>query len=244
MKMASTTGYRYSQNSKDIGEAKNFSWEYPVPTNEFWNPLDFVVGRNFLQCFSADEIARLPLDSTLNKDGKLELLLQLLQERLSSRDAAAAPRTLYDVNYEAWDKLLLGICTMQGQLGQSAEAEKTIRTLVDRRKDKTNLSHLHSLSGLLAEQGRYAEAEETEMPVKLWLDERLGKDSPQALGSRRIIAKVMWKQGPSRQGEARELLAEVMELIGGMGGGQFAVYQAEQRETTEKMIADLERGCT
>ncbi|EON63811.1 hypothetical protein W97_03039 [Coniosporium apollinis CBS 100218] len=242
--MASSTGYRYSQNSKNIGEAKNFSWEYPVPANDFWNPLDFVVGRNFLQCFSADEIARLPLDSTLSKDGKLELLLQLLQEKLFSRDAAAAPQTLYDVDYAAWDKLLLGMCTMQGQLGQSAEAEKTIRSLVDRRKDRTNLSHLHSLSGLLAEQGKHAEAEETEMPVKLWLDERLGKDSPQALGSRRIIAKAMWKQGPSRQGEARELLAEVMELIGGMSGGQFAVYQAEQRETTEKMIADLERGRT
>lgn len=239
--MASPTGYRYSQGKKDIGEAANFSWEYPVPANEFWNTLGFVTGRSFLQCFSADEIARLPLDSTLSKSGKLELLLKLLREKLSSQDAAAAPQTPYDVNYEAWDKLLLGIYTMQGQLGQSADAEKTIRMLVDRRKDKTNLSHLHSLSGLLDEQGKYAEAEETEEPVKLWLDERLGKDSPQALGSRRIIVRAIWKQGPSRRAEAKELFSEVMDLIGGMGGGQFAVYQAEQREITEKMVAELEK---
>jgi hypothetical protein len=102
--MASSTGHRYSQNKKDIGEAKNFSWEYPVPDNEFWNTLDFVVCRNFLQCFSADEIERLPFDSILSKRGKLELLLKFLRERLSSQDAAAAPQTLYDVNYEAWDR--------------------------------------------------------------------------------------------------------------------------------------------
>jgi tetratricopeptide (TPR) repeat protein len=100
------------QNKTDIGEANVFSWEYPLPDNEFWNTLDFVVGRNFLQCFSEDEIKQMHFDDTLSKRGKLELLLNLLREKLSSQDAAAAPQTLYCVNYAAWDKLLLGISTM------------------------------------------------------------------------------------------------------------------------------------
>jgi len=239
--MASSTRYRYSQKTKDIGEAKNFSWEYPVPDNEFWNSLDFFIGRNFLKCFSEDEIQRMPLDSTLSKMGKLELLLQLLEEKLSAENAAAAPQTLHDVNYDVWDQLLLGKCTMQWQLGLYADAEKTIRTLLDHRNDKTNLSYGHSLSALLDIQGKYAEAEETEIPVQLWLDERLGKDSPQALGARRTIAHAIWKQGAARQAEAKELFAEVMNLISGMSGGQYAVYQEEQREITEKMLADLEK---
>jgi hypothetical protein len=91
--MASRTSYRYSQNKKDVGEAKNFSWEYPVPDNGFRNILDFVVGRNFMQCFSEDEMKQMHFDDTLSKRGKLGLLLNLLREKLSSQDAAAAPQT-------------------------------------------------------------------------------------------------------------------------------------------------------
>jgi hypothetical protein len=66
---------------------------------------------------------------------------------------------------------LLGIYTGQIQLGHVEEVEKTIRTIVDQRKDKTNLSHLHSLSSLLEQQGKYAEAEDTKVPVIRWLHE-------------------------------------------------------------------------
>lgn len=63
-----------------------------------------MVGRNFLQCFSADEISQMPFDDSLSKAGKFELLLKLLQDNLLSEDTAATPKTLYDVNYVAWDK--------------------------------------------------------------------------------------------------------------------------------------------
>jgi hypothetical protein len=242
--MAANPAVRYSQNKRDIGEAKNFSWEYPVPDNKFWRDLDYVVGRNFLQCFSADEIKLLPFDDSPSKSDRLELLLRLLREKLSSEDAAAAPQTVYDVNYDAWEKLLLAIYTIQMQQDRHADTEQTIRTLVERRKDKSNLSHFHSLSGLLCNQGRYTEAEETEISVKRWLDEYLGKDSPQALGSRRIIAQSVWKQGPSRRAEAKELFSEVIELINGMDGGNYAVYQAQEMEVTEKLIMDLENWST
>jgi hypothetical protein len=100
-----------------IGEAKSFSWEYPVPVNKFWDDLKFTDGRNFLQCFTSDEIEQLPLDDSRDITGKLELLLKLLQDKLSAEDALASPRTLYDVDFQAWDKLLLGISTIQERLG-------------------------------------------------------------------------------------------------------------------------------
>ena len=235
-------GYRYSQNNKDIGDAKNFSWEYPIPVNDFWKSLDFIVGRNFLQCFSPAEIELLRLEESesLSKEGKLQLLLKLLQEKLSAGDTAAALQTLYDVDYGSWDKLMLGIHTMQLYLEQADEAETSLRELIDRRKDTTNLSYLHSLSVMLEKRGDYVEAEETERKVRVWLDAKVGRDAPQALGSRRIIARAMWKQGPERRGEARELIEEVRKLIEGSGEGRYAVYQQEQREITEKMVGSLE----
>jgi Flp pilus assembly protein TadD len=123
-----------------------------------------------MQCSSEDEMKQMHFDDTLSKRAKLRLVLSPLREKLSSQDAAAATQTLYYVNYAAGDKLLLGIYTMQIQLGHVEKAEKPIRRVVDQRKDKTNLSHLHSLSSLLEQQGKYTEAEDTKVPVMRWLD--------------------------------------------------------------------------
>jgi hypothetical protein len=123
-------------------------------------------------------------------------------------------------------------------LGQRHEAEQTVRTLFDRRKDKSNMSHAHSISGLLYEQGKYSEAEELETKVKNWLDVRLGKDSPQALGSRRIIARSIWNQG--RESEARSIFSEVFSLIENMGEGEYVVYKSEQLDVTKKLLLELE----
>ena len=74
--------------------------------------------------------------------------------------------------------------------------------------------------------------------MKNWLDIRLWKDSPQALGSRRIIARSIWKQ--RRESEARTIFSEVLSLIQGMSVGQYAVYQSEQLELTEKLLLEFE----
>lgn len=242
-------GVRYSTSNVQATEAKNFTWEYPVPDNAFWNDLKFVVGRNFLSSFSPSEIAQLPINpnSTQSQSEKLELLLQLLQKKITAEDAKASSlaqgQTFYDVDFEAWQTAWLGVHTMQYNLGRIPEAEQTLRMLIDRRKNKANLSHFHSLSVMLFEQGRYAEAEETERPVLDWLVGRLGDTSPQALGSRRIIARSIWKQGgPERRAEAEALFEEVKRLVEESGRGKYAVYKDEQMEVTETMIDDLRAG--
>jgi hypothetical protein len=200
---------------KTSAPPKDFSWEYPVPNNEFLGPLNFVVGRNFLKCFAESEILAMEsrLDGSLSNDEKHELLLKLLREKLEAEDKAAAPQTLCDVNHKAWDDIQLGIVTMQGQLSHLSDQEATVRLLISARTDPTNLSHFYNLSSILLQQKKYAEAEETALPVKDWLDGKLGKESPQALGSRTTIAQAVWKQGRvERRGDSwrrwRPLLRE------------------------------------
>ncbi|RYP59118.1 hypothetical protein DL770_010281 [Monosporascus sp. CRB-9-2] len=238
--MAESSDVRNSQGRKDMEDSRKFPWEYPVPDNQFWHDISFCAGRNFLQSFSPEEIDQLPIDpeSTLEKRAKIELLAKLLRELLKKREAEAAPRTYYDEDFVGWDRLWLAIYTMQDELGDP-DAERTLRMLYDRRKDKTNLSHQHTLAGLLLNRGKYAESEEMEKEVKTWLDDRLGMDSPQALSARRIIIQALWKQGLSRRSEADGAISDLMRIIDGMAGGRFAVYQEQERKLTNEMVHAL-----
>ena len=159
------------------------------------------------------------LDSSLSNDEKHELLLKLPREKLEAEDKAAGPQTLYDINHRAWDKIQLGIVTMQGQLDQLSDQEATVRLLISARTDPTNLSHFYNLSSILLQQEKYAEAEGTALPVKDWLDGKLGKESPQALGSRTAIAQAVWKWG--RVEGARGILEEMESIIEGEARGQI-----------------------
>jgi len=243
--MATVSEGRYSTASVAKSEtAKSFAWEAPVPVNRFWDSISYCVSRNFLNNFSEQELERLPIDpnSSASDKEKLEHLLHLLQEKLATEEAATAPKTLSEIDYARWNRLSQAIYTMQSELGLP-ESYDTIRLMVDKRPDKSNMLPLHILADHLVKIGKYEEAEETEKPVLAWMDghERLGRDSPQAVNARRIIARALWKQGPSRRAEAEALIAEIREIIDGMGSGQFGVYQQEERRLTDATIAALEK---
>ncbi|KAK3310027.1 uncharacterized protein B0T15DRAFT_21839 [Chaetomium strumarium] len=236
-------GVRYSQGNKDIGAARNFSWEFAVPQNKFWDDLPYTAGRNFLSLFEPGEQPSLDDDdnadsNALSRPDKLRLLLKLLRERLARKDADAAPRSFYDVDYQAWDKTWLAIAGIQHELRDFAAEEQTLRMLIERRKDSSNLSHLHSLSGLLLEKGAYEEAERTETVVRDWLDSKLGRESPQSLGARRMIAQAVWMQG--RRAEGERLMAEVGAIIDETAeDSPYAVYRDQQREMTKELMEKL-----
>jgi hypothetical protein len=234
--MATSTGVRYSDGKEDTDGRSKFAWEYPVPTNAFWNDLPFTLSRNFLSNYAEEEIRDLPIDgdSKLPKNKRLELLDDLLKERLTAKNNAAAPKTFYDVDYPGWDRLWLGISSIQQELGLP-EAEQTLRMMCERRKDKSNLSHFHNLAGLLLAKGEYHEAETTETEVKVWLESKLGKDSPQALGAGRILVEAVWKQGVERRMDAERLLGEMREVVEGMGDGSFGMYQEDERGFLQKL---------
>ncbi|EQL01718.1 hypothetical protein G6O67_000627 [Ophiocordyceps sinensis] len=242
--MATTTGaVRYSTGQQEIGDAKNFEWECPVPVNRFWDDLNWKVGRSFLQAHRADELAKLPIDpdSAQPVKEKLELLLKLLRTKLDDEEAANAPGTYYDADYKAWTNTWQGIMTLQHELDDPDE-EQTLRMMTDRRKDKDNLSELHTLSGLLLAKGKYAQVQANEAPVRDWLDAKLGKHSPQAISARHMIAEAVWKQDPDRRVEATELFSELNGIIDGMSGTEYEVYQDEYREIVNESLEALKGG--
>jgi len=70
--------------------------------------------------------------------------------------------------------------------------------------------------------------------------ERLGKDSPQALGTTRTIIEAPWKQGGNKVMKAHRLAEETGELMEAMGTSKFAKYQEEERQMLRDLVAQLE----
>ncbi|KAI7973857.1 hypothetical protein EIK77_001056 [Talaromyces pinophilus] len=246
--MAAVAGpVRYSNDAVANSEAaKEFPWEAPIPANRFWDSFKYCIVRSVLINFpDQEELRQLPIDpdSTNDEPTKLRLLLQILREKLAREEAAISPPgSLNTQNYTHWNQLVQGIYVVENEL-DLPEAEQTVRTLVERRPDESNVVPPHMLSEYLVKHGKYEEAERTARPVVAWMDAQphIGKASPQALNSRRIIVRALWFQGPSRRTEANALIAEIRELVEGMGGTKFEVYQEEERQFNEELIADLQK---
>jgi hypothetical protein len=240
--MATSKNVKYSDGKPSSDGRAKFPWEYAVPDTPFWNDLPFTVARNFLCNYTDSEISSLPIDpeSSLPKEKKLRILEELLIDRLMAKDAAAAPKTFYDEDYVMWDRLWLGRFDIQRELGRP-EAEKTMRMLCERRRDRGNLSHFHALAGMLLAKGSYEEAEKMELDVKGWLESKLGKDCPQAFGAWRIMVQAVWKQGAGRRKDAERLMGEMSEVIEGMRGGTYEMYQGDERGYFESMKESLEK---
>ncbi|KAI1264681.1 hypothetical protein F5Y18DRAFT_389781 [Xylariaceae sp. FL1019] len=228
-----------SQTLDAVEKVRDFPWEYPIPDNRFWADIPLAPARTFLQSFSAEELAELPIDpdSTLEVDPKLELLLTLLREQLARKEADSAPDSLYDADYTTWEKIHMGVFSSQRTLRDNDAAEVTVRVLIDGRKDKSNLSLLQSLDFILMDRGKYEEVEETEPKIIEWLNGRLGNDSPQALGSRRMLAEARWYLGKEQQ--ADELLDETKKLAESITDGQYAKYRDVEVEAVVKLAHKL-----
>lgn len=240
---SAATEVRYSTGVNNIGEAKNFNWEYPVPVNSFWNDIDFNTARSFFLAFSNEEIEKLPSqldqEGSLGQKEKLELLLKILRSKLETEDQVNAPKTFYNVNYKAWVKVWLGIAGLQSAL-HDPEVEETLRMLINKREDKEDMSQVHGLAGVLFDKGKYTEVEELEPRAIEWLDKKLGKSSPQAISARQLLAEAIWKQDTSRKEESIKLFSEIDGHIAEMSGSKYEVYQKEQRDILNQAQAELE----
>ncbi|KAJ5958808.1 uncharacterized protein N7479_005958 [Penicillium vulpinum] len=237
--------FRYSTGEIATAEmAKSFSWEAPVPVNHFWDSFSYCTARNFLGNFSNSELEQLASDpagidpeNTADQQAKLQLLLQLLRNKLAKKEAETSPPgSLYEVDYKQWYELWQGIFMFENEL-DLPQAEETVRMLVKKRPDESNVVPPHMLADYLVKVGKYKEAEEVEQPVREWMDARphLGPASPQALNARRIIARALWGQG--RRAEAEALVAKIRELVDGMTGSKFGIYQEEEARLNDQMVA-------
>lgn len=235
-----------------------FQWDYDVPNDEFWNSLPFTTGRNFLQCFEESEIQALSpqFDASLSADDKHRLLLRLTQEKLSQAEAGAKAQAqeenaspnstqqpLHQRDYDAWQKLMLALETMQHHLGLAADEEQTLAEMLahPRPGQDRNWSALNMMARLWERQGRFAEAERAAEEVRPWMEahSQVGRGSPPAMGNMRMILTAVWKQG--RFGDGRQLYEEMRALVEGMGETKFAQYQEEEGQMLDALMDDLER---
>ncbi|KAJ7361145.1 hypothetical protein DFH08DRAFT_366501 [Mycena albidolilacea] len=231
-------------DTKDTAQQQpKFDWDYDVPDTPFWRDLPFTAGRNFLTCYSPSELEDMNFDGTLSVPSKFAFLLSLLEARLATRKAAAAPVLLHVADYPEWARLMLGIETMQKNLDMPEEAE-TLRIMLETSEGDRRVSWLNMLAGFKLRHGEYAEAERLEREVLPWMQkhERLGVDSPQALGTTRTIIEALWKQGGSKVDEARRLAEETAVLVEAMGSSKFAKYQEEERQMLRDLVAELEKS--
>ncbi|KAF8204469.1 hypothetical protein K438DRAFT_1819961 [Mycena galopus ATCC 62051] len=219
-----------------------FDWDYDVPDTPFWHDLPFTAGRNFLTCYSASELEEISFDGALSVPSKLAFLLSLLEARLDARKATAAPLQLHVADHREWQRLMLGIETMQNHLGMPEESDTICTMLETSQRESERLSWTNMLAALKLRQGDYAEAERLEREVLPWMQksERMGKDSPQALGTTRRIIETLWKQGGTKTDEARQLAKDTAELVEGMGTSKFAKYQEEERQMLQDLVVKLE----
>jgi hypothetical protein len=101
--MADYSDVRYSQGDEDIGSARNFPWEHPVPKTPFWDDVPYNTACNVLVVLDANEPTAVdPNNINLDEKEKLRFLEKLLRNRLASKNFTAAPKTLYDIDYGYW----------------------------------------------------------------------------------------------------------------------------------------------
>jgi predicted ATPase len=165
-------------------------------------------------------------------------LISFLQDKITTSGTATEP--LYNTDNKAWVKIPMAIGTIYGEIGQLAKQIEICEGLIEKQEDKTNMSHQHALAWLLNQRGDagdFAKVEEIKRPCTKYMDERVGKGSPQSMSSRRIMAKAVWMQG--RIGEAKTLIDELFELIRETRKGKFAVYEESERMMTEEMMEEL-----
>jgi hypothetical protein len=158
---------------------------------------------------------------TESTEEKAQVLIRMLQNHIVSNETNNEP--LYETDNAAWRKHMMAIGTIYVETGQLNEQIKAAEALI--KYGTEDSSHKHALAGLLTKRGDpgdFKRAEGLELPFKDTVDNQLGKDSPQSLSSRRIIAKAIWMQ--NRQSEAKTLIAEIYGLIDDMAKGKFSSY--------------------
>lgn len=234
--------------------APKFSWDHDIPEIPFWSDLKYTTGRNFLQCLDPSSIDSMSADfgrlGTSPKEDKVAFLIFNIESSLSRLADAAFPDHLplrtTEEEYGKWAGHQLALISCYSELKSYAEQEAVIRSLIDKPfvPGSVDYSGLNMLANLKEETGEYAAAEELERKVLPFFEahEKLGVDSPPAMGTRRCIVRCIWKQG--RYDQAREFAGETRRLVEAMSEpgkeSKFVKYQGDERQYLDELLEELE----
>jgi hypothetical protein len=243
--MATTTTAQTARDPKwgveVCQQEPSFSWDLQTSTDPFFADIDPKDTNIFVRIFSEDDIQRMNLPKgELTVTEKISKLQDLVTQRLEDKERAAAPKTLKEVDYPTWQALESAVGTYRSKVeGDYKHSEKVFAERLA--NDLKDVSAIHNLAFVRGKQGNWFEEEKLARRSLAMLEvhESLGKDSPQALGARKMITEGMWKQG--RKHDAKAYGKETATVIAGMKGGKFEKYQEWNKADHEEFMDDLEK---
>ena len=232
-------------------------WETAGPTGEFWAKFDDNhghMGRQFLQVFTADEVAAFPLDASLSQQDMLEQLYTVAKSALAGRsvETAANPELLPREEWLQWLHAghLLSALESHTKRYEAAEQRMCVENDLWKKryalgndadlKVPVSISALSNLAWTYLQDGKPAEAEaiSRDLPALLRSTPLLGPGpSPQELGSRRSLMEALAKQG--KYEEAKALNEEGYAVIAELAKGKFAKYEQEEIEAMDEAKGNL-----
>ena len=212
-----------------------FPWDREVPETGFWKDIDYKTARTFFLTFSDDEISRMHFDESLTKEEKHKLLRDIYHNTLWRDEQNAAPVPLQQADLHRWWALKFAICSTDCAAGDYASAELAARDMYEHSKvddqGRENKSGLGMLSLVLEQAGKYAEAEAGALESLNWINglPKCGPNSPQALGSMRMLIKCVYAQLTAVVQEREAKLRQAMRTMGMMDSAfwlSWATYEA------------------
>ncbi|OOF99376.1 hypothetical protein ASPCADRAFT_203141 [Aspergillus carbonarius ITEM 5010] len=221
--------FRYSTGTN---EPIDFPWEAAIPISPFWDSFSFKDAAVIIKAVPLEELSKHDLDArygSATHPEKIAVILDILQDKLHREEAKyPPPAELCTADHNTWSRIWLSIASTKMTLGRVDEVEEVHRMLVAKRLDPNDLVPVNNLCSFLVHNtDKFEEAKTLAGPCKDWLDENLGRASPQAIGVRKIIAEAEWKLG--NRDRAQELVVEIFECIDELKGGKFAVYEDDER---------------
>ena len=221
-----------------------FPWESPVPAGDFWQGIEINnLARAFYQNFTTGELSSMKLDPTLPHNDKLKSLDPIVAARVVTEKEALGSTPTTSPEAKQYRNFLYLHATVKELYGDYLGAEVLFREFLEW-SEPENLADYGALAHNLMNQGRLGEAEGYARISLNQICEHagLGTDSPQALGSLRMLMEIYAKG--SRFDEAWKLHGEGVELVDGMTRGRFGKYKGEEQEALDELkdtIAKLER---
>ena len=180
------------------------------------------------------------LDPSLSEHDKLRTLDSILGVKVASEKVALGTTSVSSAEAKPYWRLLNLQAIIKDTYGDHIEAEKIYREFLKLDDPKRKLGIYGCLAHSVQKQGRLREAREYAVESLNYIRgyEELGNDSPQGLGTLRLLMEITAQQG--RFAEAWKLYAEGVELVGGMTQGRFGKYQGEEKDAMDEVKLTIE----
>jgi tetratricopeptide (TPR) repeat protein len=164
---------------------------------------------------------------------KIDLLRSLLLKRLEEK----GDDKFKDADPKGWKRLKYSISSFYTYASDFTAAEAVLRELVA--SDETGSNYVQSLALILYFQRRFEEAETEAKKALDAIQKLLGDDSPQSLGTLRMLTLIVAQEGKFDEAE-KYLEAVAKGIVKLKDGTRYAKYEPEEQKAYEKTAESVE----